>query len=476
MIGKSWLVALAIVASAGGDALAAERSYAVIASKATAEADGWKDVVNVLRKKHHGKLVVYDESVDESLPALRAQFPQYACFVAQPSEAGRAFVAQVHRLTRKLDDDPYTDVVWGILTGYDAANARRIAQVSEPLVVRRVVAGTDVELPLCEEGLWYCELVKNRMVRKDAGGKPRQLKCPDDTTKALVDSLNEYKAQLFVTSGHATERDWQIGYRYRNGQFRCKAGRLYGLDTKQGTHPIRSDNPKVYLPVGNCLMGHIRDADSMALAWMNSAGVCQMVGYTVSTWYGYGGWGMLDYFLEQPGRFTMAEAFFANHQALLHRLATYFPEVAAEDSARARQVSVSLSQAARDAGLRAHDGRGLLFDRDQVAFYGDPAWSARMAPARLAWEQKLTVNDGVYTFDVTPKLGEKTFAPINTNGSQRGGRPIIELLPHRVRDVKIVAGGDLQPVVADNFILVPNPRKCDPERIYKVVFKAARID
>ncbi|MGB2822661.1 MAG: hypothetical protein WBF17_16875 [Phycisphaerae bacterium] len=476
MIGRPGLVALMIAAASVGGAQAAEHSYAVVASKATAEAAQWKGVIEVLLEKHDGKLVVYGESVAKSLAALRKQFPRHVCFVARPEEAGRSFVAQVHRLTRKLDDDPYTDAIWGILTGYDAANARRIAEVSEPLLVRRVAAGTNVELPLCEEGVWYCELVKNRMIRKNAGGEPRQLKGPDDTTKALVDSLNEYHAQLFVTSGHATERDWQIGYRYRTGQFRCKGGKLYGLDTKRQRHPIRSGNPKVYLAVGNCLMGHIRDGESMALAWMNSAGVCQMVGYTVSTWYGYGGWGMLDYFLEQPGRFTLAEAFFANHQALLHRLGTYFPEAAAGDSASARRTTVKLSQQARDAGLSAHDARGLLFDRDQVAFYGDPAWSAKMAPAGLAWQQKLTVTGGVYTFEITPNRGEKTFEPINTNGSQRGGRPIVELLPHRVRDVRIVAGGALRPAVADNFILVPNPRKCDPKRTYRVVFKAARID
>jgi hypothetical protein len=70
-----------------------------------------------------------------------------------------------------------------------------------------------------------------------------------------------------------------------------------------------------------------------ALAFLNSAGVYQMVGYTVPTWYGYGGWGMLDYFLEQPGRFTLSEAFFANQQAFIHRLVTSFPEAAATTTA-----------------------------------------------------------------------------------------------------------------------------------------------
>ncbi len=73
-------------------------------------------------------------------------------------------------------------------------------------------------------------------------------------------------------------------------------------------------------------MGHIDGPDAMALAWMNSGGVRQMIGYTVLTWYGYAGWDCLDYFVEQPGRYTMAEAFFANQQALIHRLATYHPE------------------------------------------------------------------------------------------------------------------------------------------------------
>ena len=203
--------------------------------------------------------------------------------------------------------------------------ALRIAKHKEPLVIHRVAAGTEVELSLCDEGVWYCELKAGKMVRKEPGKEPQESKGADDSTKALVDALNDYQAELFVTSGHATERDWQIGYRYRNGTFRCKDGQLFGLDTQGARLPVHSDNPKVYLPVGNCLMGHIDGPDCMALAFMNSAGVNQMVGYTVPTWYGYAGWGMLDYFLEQPGRFTLAEAFFANQQALIHRLATCFP-------------------------------------------------------------------------------------------------------------------------------------------------------
>ena len=44
----------------------------------------------------------------------------------------------------------------------------------------------------------------------------------------------------------------------------------------------------------------------------------------------------LDYFFEQPGRFTLAEAFYANHQALLHVLETKYPDLAKTDDGRRR--------------------------------------------------------------------------------------------------------------------------------------------
>jgi len=453
--------------------------YAVIVSQKTFADHEWRPVVDALQAKHKAGLIVYESSVDEALPKLREQFPRYACFVAQPEEAGREFVAKVHRLTRRLDDDPYTDCFWGILTGYDAANALRIAKHAEPLTVRKVAGGTEVALDMCEEGVCYSELKQGQMVKKEKAGAPKELPAPADSTEALVKTLTEYPADLFVTSGHATERDWQIGYAYRNGSFRCEDGVLYGLDTQGKKHPIQSPNPKVYLPIGNCLMGHVDGPKAMAPAFLNSGGVNQMMGYTVNTWYGYGGWGCLDYFVEQPGRYTFAEAFFANHAALIYRLQTYFPdliEAVANSNGRLEKASVQLTPQAREAGLTAQDGRGLAYDRDFVAFYGDPAWVARMAPGKTAWDQTLSEKDGVWSFEIKPNRGEKTFEPINKNGSQRGYRPIVQFLPKRIRDVQIIAGADLKPVITENFILVPNPRVCDPPKQYRVVFRAKLLE
>ena len=458
--------------------VAAGTDYAVVVSHATRSDPEWNQVVEELVNNHRAEVIVYEKHVTESLTALQKTFPRYVCFVATSNEASRQMVADVHRLTRKLDDDPYTDVLWGILTGYDAANALAIAKERDPLVIKRVASGTELAMDRAPEGVWYCELQQNRMVRKTPGEKANQSEGPSDTTAALAATLTEYKADLFVTSGHATERDWQIGFRYRNGSFQSKAGELFGVDTKGERIPIRSDNPKVYLPIGNCLMGHIDGPDAMALAFMNSAGVRQMVGYTVLTWYGYAGWGCLDYFVEQPGRYTFVEAFFANQHALIERLETNFSEISRLDTPPGTipRTKFELSAAAKKSGLTAQDGFGLLHDRDVLALYGDPAWNAKMAPGKLSYEQTLTeVAQGVFALDIKPLAGENSFEPVNTNGSQRGWRPFVQMLPRRIKDVEIIQGKELSPVITDDFVLVPNPRVCDPDKTYRILFKTTDV-
>jgi len=457
-----------------GQAAETAAPYAIVVSKPTAAEADWQAVVEALAAKHHAQVLTFSDSVRETLPALQKLFPRYVCFIARPEEATREFAMDVQRLTRRFDDDPYADCFWGILTGYDAANALRIARQTESLTIRRVASGTELAMDMVEEGVWYCELNKNKMVKKVPGKSAVELHGPDDSTEALVRTLNDYRADLFVTSGHATEHDWQIGFRYRSGSFKHADGALFGLDLQGNKFPVQSPNPKVYLPVGNCLMGHIDRRDCMATAWMNSAGVCQMLGYLQPTWYGYMGWGVLDYFVEQPGRYTFTEAFLANHHALVHRLTTYFPELAgAETDLNGRTaMTPKIGARAKAAGLSLNDARGLLFDRDMVVFYGDPAWQARLADRPKAFEQRLRVEAGTYVFEIKPQRGTNSFQPINRNGSQRGGRPFLAYLPHRVRDVQVVEGADLEPVVTDDFILVPEPAVCDPARSYRVKFTA----
>jgi hypothetical protein len=399
--------------------LCAADGYAIVVSKATQADAEWQSVVDALRIKHDGIVISYDSSLAEALPALRTHFPKYTCIVATPEEATRRFVAQAHQVLRQLDEDPYPDTIWGIVTGYDPADALRIAQHAEPLIVKRALTGT-VGSPLdaYDEGIMFNELEAKSMWDKAAGQPVAAKACPQDTTKMIVDALNDYEPDIFITSGHATEKNWQLGFSYRNGFFKCKNGQLYGQDATGQRFDVTSPNPKVHLPVGNCLIANISDRECMALALMHSAGVYQMVGYTIPTGYGYGGWGVKDYFSElQAGRFSLAEAHYVNQLALIYNLERV------------------------DQQARAF--RGLRGDRDTVVLYGDPAWEARMPKRALAWTQSLSEKDGVYTFTLT--------------ANERGdwdNRPIVHLMPDRLKDIAIIAGAGYQPIVADNFILV----------------------
>ncbi len=449
-------------------------SYAVVVSRGTHSDAAWAEVVEALRRKHQAAVVIYGESVQQALPALRRLFPRHACFVARPAEAGRRFVVDVHRLTRQLDADPYTDLLWGILTGYEAENALRIARHNEPLVITRGAAGTGMNLGVFQAGRVYSEGQRGVMREKTPGKDAVKKQVPPDTTAALVETFNAFKPHLFMTSGHATTKDWQIGYSYRNGQFRCRGGQLVGVDLQGKVHPIDSPNPKVYLPVGNCLIGRISGRDCMALALMRTGGVHQMFGYTVPTWYGYAGWGVRDLFIGLPGRYSLAEAFYANTQALIHQLLTRFPQSVGVNFERfnLERDRGLMGKLARKHGLldpktgklRSRDELGLLWDRDTVAFYGDPAWDARLKPQPLPWELTLTEEGGRYTVEL---VARKDCAP---------RRPPVLLFPHRVRDVKVVHGAELEPAIADNFILLPKPAKLKEGARHTVVFRATRAE
>jgi zinc protease len=446
------LLATGLPPSAAGESA---EPYAVVVSRATRAA--WGNVVEALCRKRAATVVDYEIHLSETRARLAALAPRFACFVARPEEADRPFVIDVHRLARTLDDDPYTDCLWGILTGYDAEAALRIAERKDPLVVRRVLAGTGVPLEIFAEGTWYSEGEKNASWVKERGGTPQKKACPDDTTRALVEELNR-GCDLFQTSGHATERDWQIGYSYLNGQFRCAGGNLFGLDLQGRKHPVRSPSPKLYSALGNCLMGRIPDRDAMALAWMRTGGVCQMVGYTVSTWYGYGGWGVHDYFL--TGRHTYAESFFLNHQALLWQLESRFPANAksAIDDFGIEKDGSLLGRLARRLGVREKDALGLLWDRDTVAFYGDPAWEARLdRQGEPPFPLTLTEQDGIFTLEGTAR----------EDGSW--GRPPAALLPRRIRPGEVLEG---EAVVTELFVLVPRTGPYRKGDALKVRFKA----
>jgi len=418
-------------------------SYAVVVGAKTYAQKPWREVVDALRRKHDGALIIYRGDVSTVREALGRLAPRYACFVARPEEAGRKFVATVHRLTRALDDDPYTDLLWGIVTGYGPEDALRIANRKEPLIVRRGLSATRaVGLGAFEEGIQFDEGRAGGRRVKGADGKERHEDFPVDSTKGIVDALQDFKPQVFYTSGHAGETDWYIGYNYPDGAFTCKDGQVLARDTKKVVYKVNSPNSKVFLPLGNCSIGHIPRRNCMVTAMIRTAGVDQMAGYTVSTFFGYMGWGINDYFIGHRSKYTLSESFYCNNQALVHELSTKFPKASRLDLGTYTQPEIKkVKEVHKVTNDRAIC---LLWDRDGVAFYGDPAWEVRFPPHAGAWQYSLTEKDGVHTLKVRATLDGRW-----------GGRPLMILLPEKVRNIKVLRGEEFKPVITDNFILLP---------------------
>lgn len=375
--------------------------YAIVYSEKTHQQ--WPRALSKLKEKYEAKwpgsvhTVLYRQTtaipIRSCLKELSDIKPHFSCFLTHHSECSKDFVQQVNRLTRELDEShPYTDTIWGILTGLHEDDVLS-ALDQEPLSIGRVVANCPVDLEKFGAGVWFSEQKKGVSYCKvSQQSLPEMKKCPDDTTELIVREISEERkpcgdsnptekgVDMIISSGHATEEDWNIAYCFNGGTFLCKKGQLYGSPlTGESIDVLRSKSPKILSAAGNCLMGHISDEHCMALGWMHSANVVQMIGYVEPTWFGYGGWGVHKYFVNNPGSMSFAEAFFANQQSLLHALHTQYSRymgATLDDHRSVYERCFNTSSSARDDISR--DCSGLVYDRDNVAFYGDPAWKAKL--------------------------------------------------------------------------------------------------
>ena len=413
--------------------------YAICISEKSYADKNWKAVADALEAKYKGKFNVKLFKFKEDVKALKGELakfaPRYVCFVMPPEELAshKDFVPIVNQMLRQLDDDPYGDAIWGIITGYDAEDALRIAKFPGPIRLRKALSGCGaMYLEHFCQGKGFDEGKQGVGYIKSSDGSIKQCEVSPDATKEIVDELNSNIYDFFVTSGHATEHDWQIGYTFKSGQFRHENGRLFGLDTKGNRYYINSINPKVYLPAGNCLIAHIDGKDCMATSYLHSAGVYQMYGYTVPTWYGFGGWNVMWFQTSAGDYLTFAESTFFTNQTLLMHLVEKVPEVVNNE----RHL------------------QGHLYDRDVCVLYGDPALEVRMnkmcnIPAVFLKLNFRSIGMGAYKFTFTvTALRDLSFDPTRADA-------LATFLPFRIKGVgDIKADENTKPVITDDFVLL----------------------
>ena len=475
LLGRAWVV--------GGPSQAEApphqaRRFAIVVTKETVQNAGWKGVVEALREKHSAEVFHPGEGGLEGLKEKLGAFrPHYVCFVMRPEELAREARARLrsnrgraielplcgieyHRmgeLIRSLDPDPYYDAIWAVLTAASPQDALRVVG-AKPLVVRRHLSHiTSGWLEWFESGVSFDETKKGRKYVKVPGKPPVETRGPDDTTAEFIRELNSGTVDMVSTSGHATEGDWQMGFTYRNGQLvtasriarlaervrenyrkllegSASLGKLFGVDTAGRVLPVLSRNPKVYYSPGNCRIARVAGRDCMVLGWIHH-GAMQFFGHVGLQTRSCYAWGVAEYFLALQGRFTFAEAVWANQQALRWELTRPGQRLPREKYLCCRDETCLPAQ-------------GKLFWETTV-LYGDPAWEARVKRVTDPLYEQTLRTEGTAQGQLRVIFEAKMLR------ASRPSRPAVFILERPLGSVVRVVEGPSDLVVADDFALVP---------------------
>jgi len=408
----------------------ASRPYAVVVDANTLEHPEWGQVVEALKKKYNAKVfVAHYPEVDTVRKALNEYMPWYVCFVAQPEQATREMITAAAHTVTWLDDDPYEDAIWAVLTGFVAEDALRIVD-AEPLIVRKELCNFwDGWVDWFEAGVsFYRSSSKSNKFSKlikNSDGVKQQLECQKETMQEIVEVLNQDDCDIITIAGHATEHAFYLGELNASENYitHNENGDIYGIDTQGKIHHVNAKKPKIFYAQGSCDIGHIDGQSCLSLAWIHN-GVNAFWGHL----YIQGGFcyacSITEYFMALQGQYTFAEATYANWLAL--------------------RFSV-------DEQLEVHwccdqGGKGTVL-------YGDPAWEARVKYTTVpAYTQDLNIehlSDGLMKMTVSVTLNHEWL----TWGKPGIIRPVT-LLPFRIKEARI-KHTDLDKVgVADNFILL----------------------
>ncbi|MBN1575638.1 MAG: hypothetical protein JW913_03750 [Chitinispirillaceae bacterium] len=341
------IVAIGLGLTASTVAQTAQRyySYAAVISK-TAYADaGWKAVADSLVARHgrkgSAKLFIWASSVNDVKSDLSAFQPDYIGYIARPvNECNAGFIVAVSRLSRSLDADSYGDAVWGIITGYEAADALRA--ISESLTVKTMLAASgnlSYEPPIQRFyqgiGMTCDSYTKTDYLFPGKSGKIyTEDKRPEgerDRIKLVAKWLNASSVNIEVagqgtitgpidcimTGGHGNVNLWQCHYpdAGSEGYLQSSGGKLSGAPASGGSIAINASTPKILWCASNCLMGNPNSSNNIVYAAFHTGHAVQMFGFVNSASSGdeFMAWGVYDRVTKFAGKYTLAEGFFLSN-------------------------------------------------------------------------------------------------------------------------------------------------------------------
>jgi zinc protease len=382
--------------------------------------------------------------------------------------------------------------MWAIITGIDAEHAIKSIDndsVTQPFIIQRAINFTNVDQNLFErcftfsdgkKGCWYgkkCGLDDGSGEEKDEGEE--FLKPP---AQIFSDKFNEIEPDLLVTSGHGSEQS--VDMPWSAGKLEVKENGLVPLD--ENSKPIApiietSSNPKIFLPIANCLVGHCTGPQCMVTTFLGRLGVRQMCGYTVRTWYGRAGWGTLDLWKSVPGRLTLADAYFLHQVRMTYDLKSINPRLLdfkfdlSDDNPGYETIVEQLDKQYHLDNDNIDDNvlqdiYGLCYDHDTFVFYGDPAFIAILdenKTEKILTTKFLRTGKTTHQFIIEYK---------DIESAQNFHLPIGNLFTNRIKNYNIINGFEYSPILSDNFLILLKPIPRDKEtKIIKIDFRGTII-
>lgn len=460
--------------------------YLALIEKSAAADPAWSAVNDALAKQHSGATATWDGTETGLLALLKQHQPRYLAIVAKPENFSAASVRGINRATRSVDEDPWTDCRWGLITARTAADALKLANTREPLVIDRALCTTGIDLGLVDSGLVLSDGGKGGFTKKEAGAAAKEDKWSEEKDPAGTISMfaqywNENDPQLVVTSSHATQFNLEMPFGLgllasHGGQFHILTqqqrntfakflggamftGKVEELgkwidSTKAPTLKTSDSSSRVWVACGNCLIGDTKGtSESMVVTALSGAGFKQFVGYVVPTWFGRAGWGTSSLWQKSCGGLSLSEAFFLNEQALIDETITRFPGAEKvnfdsddiEEGMKTDRNFIQGVQALEKSGTKIEkDLIGLIHDRDVVAFWGDPLWDARFNAKRKPHAVKPTWKES----------GNKATLTLSADQDFEGNYPL--WLPKRMHAPKLTKseGAEVDAFVADDFLMI----------------------